>query len=48
MSWFNRKPRLKEPPKHIPHHRRSPVSEKMLEKAKLSGPLVEEKANKKS
>jgi len=38
MSWFRRKPKIKEPQKHFPHHRRSPISEKMLEEAKQTGP----------
>lgn len=38
MSWFKRKPRIKEPAKHLPHHRTSPASEKMLDKAKKTGP----------
>jgi hypothetical protein len=42
MSWFNRRPRTKEPQKHIPHHRRSPVAEKMLKEAKQSGPDYKE------
>ena len=42
MSWFKRKPRTKEPLKHLPHHRRSPVSEKMMKEAKQSGPVSKE------
>jgi hypothetical protein len=38
MSWFKRKPRTKEPTKHLPHHRTSPASEKMFEEAKKTGP----------
>lgn len=38
MSWFKRKPRIKEPAKHLPHHRTSPASEKMAEEAKKLGP----------
>jgi hypothetical protein len=38
MSWFKRKPRIKEPVKHLPHHRTSPASEKMLDEAKKLGP----------
>ena len=34
MSWFKRKPRLKEPSKPSAPHRTSPVSEKMMEEAK--------------
>lgn len=38
MSWYNRKPRLKEPPKHLPHHWTSPIAYKMMEEAKKTGP----------
>jgi hypothetical protein len=37
MSWFNRKPRTKEPQRLIPHHT-SPITEKMLDEAKKLGP----------
>jgi hypothetical protein len=37
MSWYNRKPRIKEPPKLSPHHT-SPITEKMLDEAKKLGP----------
>lgn len=33
MSWFKRRPRIKEPEKLIPHHF-SPLSEKALKEAK--------------
>ena len=33
MSWYNRKPRIKEPPKQVPHHK-SPMSEKVMKEAK--------------
>lgn len=33
MSWYNRKPRIKEPPKQVPHHY-SPMAEKALKEAK--------------
>jgi hypothetical protein len=33
MSWYNRKPRIKEPPKQLPHHH-SPMAEKALKEAK--------------
>jgi hypothetical protein len=46
MSWFRRKPKTREPQKHFPHHRRSPISEKMLEEAKQSGPNYQEKQTK--
>jgi hypothetical protein len=35
MSWFKRKPRTKEPVKHITPHRTSPIAEKMLKEAKI-------------
>lgn len=38
MSWFNRKPRLKEPSRPSAPHRTSPVSEKILKEAKKLGP----------
>lgn len=38
MSWFKRRPRLKEPSKQTTHHRTSPITEKMLEEAKKLGP----------
>jgi hypothetical protein len=37
MSWYNRKPRIKEPPKLVVHHT-SPIAEKMLDEAKKLGP----------
>lgn len=37
MSWFKRKPKLKEAPKRQPHHY-SPISEKLMEEAKKVGP----------
>lgn len=37
MSWFKRKPHLKAPPQHHPHHI-SPATAKALEKAKESAP----------
>jgi hypothetical protein len=37
MSWFRKKPTIKEPAKHTPHHI-SPASKKMLDKAKESAP----------
>ena len=46
MSWFRRKPRTKEPQKYTPHHRRSPLSEKMLEEAKQTGPKYQETDDK--
>ena len=33
MSWFNRRPRVKEPQKLTPHHS-SPIAQKMLEEVK--------------
>ena len=37
MSWFKRKPHLKAPPQHYPHHT-SPATLKALEKAKETAP----------
>lgn len=31
MSWFRRRPVAKEPPRHLPHRRRSPMLEKLIE-----------------
>lgn len=36
MSWFKRKPRVKEPPKHLPHHRNSSFTERLLKETKES------------
>ncbi len=36
MSWFKRKPRVKEQPRHLPHHRSSPVTERLLKETKES------------
>jgi hypothetical protein len=33
MSWFKRKPHVKEPPKLHPHHS-SPISESVMKEAK--------------
>lgn len=38
MSWYNRKPRTKEQPKHLPHHYTSPIADKIMEEAKKTGP----------
>jgi hypothetical protein len=38
MSWYNRKPRIKEQPKHLPHHYTSPIADKIMEEAKKTGP----------
>ena len=37
MSWFNRRPRTKEPQKLTPHHT-SPITERILDEAKEKGP----------
>jgi hypothetical protein len=37
MSWYNRKPVPKNPPKSVPY-RTSPATEKKLEESKLSAP----------
>jgi hypothetical protein len=39
MSWFKRRPRVKEQPKQAPHHT-SPFTEKMLEESKKNGPKL--------
>ena len=36
MSWFKRRPRVKEPPKHLPHHRNSSFTERLLKETKES------------
>lgn len=36
MSWYNRKPKIKEPAKRIPHHRMSPATERILKELKES------------
>jgi hypothetical protein len=33
MSWFKRRPRIKEQPKQAPHHT-SPITERLLDDAK--------------
>lgn len=43
MSWFRHRPKVKEPPKHLPHHRASPVTERILEETKNA---VKEKVKK--
>lgn len=45
MSWFKRRPRVKEPPKLVPHHS-SPIARKMLEEAKESSPKLKKKVKK--
>ena len=39
MSWFNRRPRVKEPLKSVPH-RSSPIAEKLLKEAKKTRPEI--------
>jgi hypothetical protein len=34
MSWFKKTPKAKEPIKHLPHHRFSPTTERILEEVK--------------
>jgi hypothetical protein len=55
MSWYKRTPRLKEPPKHLPAHRSSPISDKIMEETKpkvrvssinSASPLKEKKIKK--
>lgn len=45
MSWFNRRPRIKEPVRPA-HHRRGPATEKILEEAKKLGPTKYNEDNK--
>ena len=37
MSWFRRRPKIKEPSRQAPHHT-SPMTEKKLEESKELGP----------
>lgn len=46
MSWYKRRPRIKEPPKSAPHHT-SPMAEKILEESKKRGPKKDKKQDKK-
>ncbi len=46
MSWFKRKPKLKEPPKHLPHKHYSPTTERLMEESKKTGPSKEHKKSK--
>jgi len=46
MSWYKRTPRIKEPPKHLPHHRSSPATEKIMEEVKKKHSHEKEKDNK--
>lgn len=47
MSWYKRKPRIKEQPKHLPHHYTSPIADKIMEEAKKTGPSknLQDKSN---
>jgi hypothetical protein len=45
MSWYNRRPRIKEPPK-VAHHRRGPISDKILEESKKLSPSKYNEDNK--
>lgn len=48
MSWFMRRPRIKEQPKQVPHHS-SPTTERILEEAKKAiRPLPNKKSKKKN
>jgi hypothetical protein len=48
MSWFKRKPHVKEPPKLHPHHS-SPISESVMKEAKkrVSGQKSSSESKKK-
>lgn len=48
MSWFKRRPRVKEPPKHLPHHRNSSTTERLLKETKESTRPTEQKLVKKT
>ena len=43
MSWFNRRPKVREPEKKIPHHT-SPITEKHLKDIKEKTKSEENKA----
>lgn len=38
MSWYKRKPKVREQPKHLPHRVSSPIADRMMEAAKKTGP----------
>jgi len=40
MGWYNRRPRIKEPPKETPYHF-SPMTEQKMKEAKATGPTKE-------
>lgn len=42
MSWFKRRPRIKEAPKLAPHHI-SPITQQMMDKSKELSPKVKKK-----
>ena len=46
MSWFNRKPKIREPEKKIPHHT-SPITERHLKDVKEKTKPEEIKASQK-
>ena len=47
MSWFRRKPRKNESHRTQPQpYHSSPMAQKMMERAKETGPLKEEKKEK--
>lgn len=48
MSWFKRAPRRNEPQKHHVYHppQTTPAAQRMLEEAKATGPLKENKKTK--
>ena len=45
MSWFKRKPRVKQPEKQVVH-RQSPMQEKLMEKVKKQQELPSKKSDK--
>jgi hypothetical protein len=45
MSWFNRRPKIKEPLKQTPHLS-SPITDRKLEEAKDRGPKKKKATDK--
>lgn len=43
MSWYNRRPRTKEPQRYLHHYRYSPSADKFMEEAKETGRPIEYK-----
>lgn len=47
MSWFNRRPHIKEPEKTHTHRTSSPILDEIKKKAKEAGPNLKPKKAKK-